>query len=79
MIDVSEMLSNLTKSYNQQFDFNYEINLLINCITKYPKYIGGTDSLDTRVMSISGKKIFCKGGAEGVFLFSERGCEYTRS
>ncbi len=70
MIDVSEMLSNLTKSYNQQFDFNYEINLLINCITKYPKYIGGTDSLDTRVMSISGKKIFCKGGAEGVFLFS---------
>ena len=32
-------------------------------------YIGGTDSLDSRIINISNKKIFCKGGAEGVFLF----------
>ena len=40
----------------------------IKSILSNPKYIGGTDSLDTRIMSIS-KNIFCKGGAEGVFLF----------
>ena len=43
--------------------------MLINSILKNPNYVGGTDSLDSKVMQISNKQIFCKGGAEGVFLF----------
>ena len=34
-----------------------------------PEFIGGTVSLDTKVIKASKGKIFCKSGAEGVFLF----------
>ena len=70
--DISKMLINLCKSYNYNFDYSTEVRSLINAITANPSYIGGTDSLDSRIMSISKKKnFFCKGGAEGVFLFIE--------
>mgnify|MGYP001453738847 CR=1 FL=1 len=67
--DVAEMLRNLIKSYKGQFNYNYEIKKLIDSILNHPKFIGGTDSLDSKIMQISNKNIFCKGGAEGVFLF----------
>ncbi len=67
--DVAQMLINLIKSYNLNFQFSNEVIKLIDSILQNPKYIGGTDSFDTRLMSLTGKKIFCKGGAEGVFLF----------
>ncbi len=67
--DISNMLINLLKSYQGNFEYSYEVKKLISSITKNPKYIGGSDSLDSRIMKISNKKIFCKGGAEGVFLF----------
>ncbi len=70
MKDISEMLINLVKSYNSQFEYSEEVKYLINSIIKYPKYIGGTDSLDSIIMGLS-DKIFCKGGAEGVFLFAD--------
>ena len=63
------MLNNLFKSYNNKFDYSDEVRLLIKCVTENPNYIGGTDSLDSRIMSITRNKIFCKNGAEGVFLF----------
>ena len=66
---ISNMLINLIKSYKNEFDFSNEVKLLINSVINNPKYIGGSDSLDSRVMQIMSKKIFCKGGAEGVFLF----------
>ena len=65
------MLINLVKSYNDQFYYNNEIKILINSVIDNPNYIGGTDSLDSKIMSMSNKKIFCKGGAEGVFLFAD--------
>ena len=68
--DLAKMLINLTKSYRNTFKFNKEVNILINAIIKNPKYIGGSDSLDSKIMMISNKNIFCKGGAEGVFLFT---------
>ena len=34
-----------------------------------PLFIGGSKNLDSNLIKISNKKIFCKGGAEGVFLF----------
>ncbi len=67
--DIGKMLTNLIKSYKGGFDFNHEVKILINSITANPNYIGGTDSLDSQLMKIGNKKIFCKGGAEGVFLF----------
>ena len=67
---IAHMLTNLNKSYNDLFDYNNEIKKLINSIIANPKYIGGSDSLDSKIMMIT-KNIFCKGGAEGVFLFSD--------
>ena len=69
--DLSLMLINLIKSYYGEFDYSFEVKYLINSILNNPKYIGGTDSFDSRIMSISNKKVFCKGGAEGVFLFAD--------
>ncbi len=69
--DISKMLINLVNSYNGKFAYSNEVNILIKSITSNPKYIGGSDSLDSRVMIISKKRIFCKGGAEGVFLFAD--------
>ncbi len=68
---ISKALNNLIKSYNKKFHYNKEVKLLINSILKNPKYIGGSDSLDSKIMQITNKKIFCKGGAEGVFLFGQ--------
>ena len=45
------------------------IRLLINSILKNPSYIGGTTSFDSQIIDASKSKIFCKHGAEGVFLF----------
>ncbi len=69
--DIAKMQINMTKSYNKKFKYSNEINILIKSIVNNPKYIGGTDSLDSRIMMICKKRIFCKGGAEGVFLFSD--------
>ena len=44
-------------------------NTMIEAVLKNPKYIGGTNNLDSNLIKIFNKKIFCKGGAEGVFLF----------
>ncbi len=69
--DIAKMLCNLIKSYNGNYKYSEEVKLLINSVIKHPKYIGGTNSFDSNVMSILNKKIFCKGGAEGVFLFAD--------
>ena len=69
MKDVLKSLTNLNKSYNDKFKNSYEVKLLINAILDNPLYIGGSDSLDSKIINISNKKIFCKGGAEGVVLF----------
>ena len=68
---IAHMLTNLNKSYNDLFDYSNEVKKLINSIIANPKYIGGSDSLDSKIMMIANKNIFCKGGAEGVFLFTD--------
>ncbi len=67
--DISKLLINLIKSYKNNFKNSYETRILIDSIIKNPNYIGGSDSLDSIIMKIANKRIFCKGGAEGVFLF----------
>ena len=66
---ISKALNNLIKSYNNEFVYTMPIRLLINSILKNPSYIGGTTSFDSQIIDASKSKIFCKHGAEGVFLF----------
>ena len=42
---------------------------MINSVLENPEFIGGSESFDTKVIRASKGKIFCKSGAEGVFLF----------
>lgn len=67
--NLAKALKNLLNSYNENFEYAISIKFLINSILANPLFIGGTKSLDSNLMKISNKKIFCKGGAEGVFLF----------
>ncbi len=67
---ISRALNNLIKSYNNEFEYTIPIRILINSTLKNPNYIGGTTSFDTKVIHASKSKIFCKHGAEGVFLFA---------
>ena len=68
--NLSTALLNLLNSYNSKFKYKSEVNLLIKNILINPYMIGGTNKFDSQLINISNKKIFCKGGAEGVFLFA---------
>ncbi|MDC1185205.1 asparaginase, partial [Alphaproteobacteria bacterium] len=66
---LGKALSNLLNSYNGNFEYSKSIQTMINAILAYPRFIGGSNNLDSNLIKISNKNIFCKGGAEGVFLF----------
>jgi L-asparaginase II len=66
---LGKALSNLLNSYNGSFDYSENIQIIINAVLANPKFIGGSNNLDSNLIKISNKNIFCKGGAEGVFLF----------
>ena len=66
---LGKALSNLLNSYNGNFEYTENIRTIINAILANPKFIGGSNNLDSNLMEISNRNIFCKGGAEGVFLF----------
>ena len=67
--ELGKALKNLLKSFNSKFDYSEQIILMINSILENPLFIGGSNNLDSNLIRISNKKIYCKGGAEGVFLF----------
>ena len=66
---ISKALNNLIKSYKNNYDYTDQVKTLVNSILENPEFIGGTVSFDTKVIKASNGKIFCKSGAEGVFLF----------
>ena len=66
---LGKALSNLYKSYNSEFEYSYSTKTMIDSILKNPLFIGGSKNLDSNLIKISNGSIFCKGGAEGVFLF----------
>ena len=66
---ISKALNNLIKSYKNNYDYSDQVRTLVNSILENPEFIGGTVSFDTKVIKASKGKIFCKSGAEGVFLF----------
>ena len=63
-----EKVSNYKKL---QFDISFCLNKLLYCISKNPFYIGGTERFDSELMKITKGRIFCKGGAEGIIMFSD--------
>jgi len=63
-------LKNILRSLKGKFDYKEEVSLLINSISKNPNFIGGSKNLDSNLIRIAEGEIFCKGGAEGVFLFA---------
>ena len=66
---ISKALNNLIKSYKNNYDYTDQVRTLVNSILENPEFIGGTVSFDTKVIKASKGRIFCKSGAEGVFLF----------
>ncbi len=66
---ISNALNNLIKSYKNNYYYSEQVKTLVNSVLENPEFIGGTSSFDTKVMKSSKGKIFCKSGAEGVFLF----------
>ena len=66
---LGKALSNLYKSYNSKFEYSFNTKTMIDSILKNPLFIGGSKNLDSNLIKISNGSIFCKGGAEGVFLF----------
>ena len=66
---ISKALNNLIKSYKNNYEYTDQVRTLVNSILENPEFIGGTVSFDTKVIKASKGKIFCKSGAEGVFLF----------
>ena len=68
--DLSIALLNLVNSYKSKFNHSDEVRLMINSILNYPQMIGGTNRFDNHLIKSCNKKLFCKGGAEGVFLFA---------
>ena len=66
---LGKALCNLLNSYNGNFEYSENIQTMINAILANPRFIGGSNNLDSNLIKISNRNIFCKGGAEGVFLF----------
>ena len=66
---ISKALNNLIKSYKNNYHYTEQVRILVDSILENPEFIGGTASFDTKVIKASKRKVFCKSGAEGVFLF----------
>ena len=57
--------------YKLRFDLSLAINKLFSCIIDNPFYIGDSRRLDSQIIKITKGKIFCKIGAEGIFMFAD--------
>ena len=68
--DLSLGLINLVNSYQSLFKNTSEVQLLMNSILNNPNMIGGSLKFDSYLIKTCNKKLFCKYGAEGVFLFA---------
>ena len=66
---ISKAFNNLIRSYKNNYDYSDQVRTLVNSILENPEFIGGTVSFDTKIIKASKGRVFCKSGAEGVFLF----------
>lgn len=68
---LANSMVNLAMTKNNNSIYSDPVKLLLKAIIKFPELIGGKNRFDTEVIKHTKGKIFCKGGAEGVFLFSD--------
>ena len=69
--NISNSMINLIKEKKENNNFSQAINTIIYSINKFPILIGGHNCFDSNVIKITKGRIFCKSGAEGVFLFAD--------
>ena len=68
---IKNLATGMIKLKKNNIKYQEARNKLLQAITKYPKLIGGTNRFDSEVIEKTNGRIFCKGGAEGVLLFSD--------
>ena len=68
---LAKSMVNIFKKNHKKNEYIEAINVLLCSIKKYPELIGGKNRFDSEIIKYTKGRIFCKGGAEGVFLFSE--------
>ena len=68
---LADSMINLVKEKNNNNNFSYPINILLDAINKFPELIGGKNCFESEVIKYTKGKIFCKMGAEGVLLFAD--------
>ena len=61
----------ISRLHKLRLDISFSLNRILNCISHYPFYIGGTGRLDSQIINITKGRIFCKIGAEGVLMFAD--------
>ena len=70
--NLSIAMVNLIKHYVEKKNNTKEIRILLKAIEKYPQLTGSKSIYSSQLMNATNGKIFCKGGAEGVLLFSHK-------
>ena len=68
---INNLADSMVRLQKKNNYYSLSINILLRAIKKNPKLIGGSNSFDSEIIKHTGGRIFCKGGAEGVLLFSD--------
>jgi len=71
LVNLSIAMINLIKSKENNNKYTKEINIILKSINEYPFLIGGLNRFDSEIIKVTKGRIFCKGGAEGVLLFTD--------
>ena len=69
--DLASAMVKLSIEKEKKSNYGIALLKLLNSIKKYPELIGGKKRFDSETIKVSQGRIFCKGGAEGVLLFSD--------
>jgi len=69
--NIATSMINLIKETESKNLYSSAIKKILASINKFPLLIGGHNRFDSDVIKSTKGRIFCKGGAEGVFLFAD--------
>ena len=69
--NIATSMVNLTKTIKLKNEYSNATKVILKSINMFPFLIGGTNRFDTNIIKSTKGRIFCKGGAEGVLLFSD--------
>lgn len=71
LTNIATSMINLIKEKEEKNKYSKAINVILSAITKFPILIGGHNRFDSEVIKATKGHIFCKGGAEGIFIFAD--------